>query len=323
MRRLRYADIDAARRRRGGSALLFLTDRCPVGCGHCSVDSRPDSPRITDFPLFREVVEGLCASVYELIGISGGEPFVERRGLALAVDRLTEAGKDVSIVTSGVWATSDLPPRWIRDVISRCGAVVLSTDAFHTAQLPDERFVRAARTIGRLGVWVIVQVVDVPGAPDHASRLLEHAFGARWSDHAEIHRVAMLARGRAETIFQVSTMTAGRDFGPCHLARSPVVRYDGLSSVCCNEAVIVGRGPADLRRTARDRDGIAEVLAGFDRHALFRAVGAVGPGALTADPRFADLADQRFRSVCDVCWLMTERVDGADDPLLAAASEWR
>src|SRR2546430_12775423 len=107
MRRLSLAQVEEARQTLGQSVLLFLTDRCPVGCAHCSVDSRQDSPTISDFELFEQIVEALCTRPdLRLVGISGGEPFVERRGLMLASRRLIEAEKDVVVYTSGVWATS-------------------------------------------------------------------------------------------------------------------------------------------------------------------------------------------------------------------------
>ena len=60
--RLGWQEIEDIRNERGRSTLLFITDRCPVGCAHCSVDSRRDSPTITDFELFGEIVEWLARS---------------------------------------------------------------------------------------------------------------------------------------------------------------------------------------------------------------------------------------------------------------------
>ena len=84
------------------------------------------------------------------VGISGGEPFVERRGLSLAVERLAAAGKDIVLYTSGVWASGEAP-EWIRGVLGQASCVFLSTDAFHAASIDDARFVRAARAIAEAG----------------------------------------------------------------------------------------------------------------------------------------------------------------------------
>lgn len=322
MRRLSIADIDAARGTRGSTALLFITDRCPVGCGHCSVDSRPDSPRIRDFVRFGQVVEALCASGYQLFGISGGEPFVERRGLTHATERFAAAGKDIAIVTSGVWATSADPPQWTKRVLRRCGAILLSTDDYHASGVSDLRFRHAARAVAGEGVWLVCQVIDTGAQLDRATALLADAFGPGWADFAEIKPVPLLPHGRAASFFDPAATTPGRDFGPCRIARSPVIRYDGTMSVCCNEAVIMGRGPEPLRRRCTDAAEVSAALAAFDRHAFFRAVGDVGPGLLTADPRLADLAEPGYRSICDLCWSMVDRLgDAAADPVFIAAAE--
>ena len=97
-----------------------------------------DSPTITDFELFGEILDWICEQdALEVVGISGGEPFVERRGLTLAVRRFTDAGKRVVLYTSGVWATRPQPPAWIAEVLDRATTVCLSTDAFHEEGVAD------------------------------------------------------------------------------------------------------------------------------------------------------------------------------------------
>ncbi|MCT9933604.1 radical SAM protein [Planotetraspora sp. A-T 1434] len=313
--RLRLADVEAARDTPGASALLFITDRCPVGCGHCSVDSRPDSPRVTDFTLFEGVLDALCAGEPRLIGVSGGEPFAERRALTLAADRITAAGKHLVVYTSGFWGNRT--SGWVRRVLRACSCVFLSTDAFHQARLADERFANAARAIADEGTPLVVQVVDDQDAVDRAVGLLEQALGPCWPEAAELNRVGLLPYGRAAGLVAPRPLVAGKDFGPCRVARSPVVRYDGVVAACCNEAVVMGRGPAEFRRTCGDAPETAEALKELRHHAMFSVVATVGPGPITADPRLADLADRRFTSICELCWLVAERIpDPAHDPLL-------
>src|SRR5690242_9306604 len=110
-RTLRFDEVNDIRYRRGNAVLLFLTDRCPVGCLHCSVDSRRDSPAVRDHALLRDIVGSLAG--YErlsMVGISGGEPFVERRALSESVAALSAAGKHVVLYTSGLWAKVDPIP---------------------------------------------------------------------------------------------------------------------------------------------------------------------------------------------------------------------
>lgn len=320
--RLDWQAIDDIRHERGRSTLLFITDRCPVGCAHCSVDSRRDSPTITDFELFGEIVEWLVAQDYDVIGISGGEPFVERRGLSLAARRITEAGKRLVVYTSGVWAKRPDPPAWIADVLDRCTTVFLSTDAFHQEGVGDGHYVNAARAIQRAGAWIVVQVLEVDGMVQRAADLLRDAFGPGWEDHAELHPLAPLTAGRGADVFMRTKHQPGRTFAPCGSLASPTIRYDGVVAACCNERAIMGWGPEALRRRATDRQSLGAAVDALHGDPLLRAIGSVGPGVLTAHPRFADLADTPFTSVCDVCWKMLDRTagDAAPDPLIGAIS---
>ncbi|MEW1718237.1 radical SAM protein [Streptomyces sp. NPDC093109] len=320
MRRLSFADLQEGREERGTLALLFITDRCPVGCGHCSVDSRPDSPRITDFALFEEVVEGICALPdARVIGISGGEPFVERRGLSLASRRIHESGKDLILYTSGFWGPPDpgddhagQAPAWARAVLRRAAAVYLSTDAYHEESVHEHRFTGAARAVAAEDVWLVVQVVNDPAMVARAEELLTLAFGPGWSSYAEVATAPLLPYGRAGGLASPLLPSerpryAGESFGKCRTANVPTIRYDGTSTMCCNEMVITGAGPKRLRRRCTDRREVTAALTGFTHDSLYRAVGTVGPGLVTAHPRYQDLAGKEFASVCELCWVMAKR----------------
>ncbi|WP_433431134.1 hypothetical protein [Nonomuraea sp. CA-141351] len=300
---LTYEYIEATRRRRWASALLYLTDRCPVGCAHCSVDARPDGPRISDWPLFEQIVSVLCGvESFEIVGISGGEPFTERRGLTFATEKLVEAGKSVVLYTSGYWGD---PAPWIRRVLGRSSCVVLGTDAFHAARLADDRVLSAIKAIRDAGCWLVLQTI---GTDREAAELLTRALGASWRDHAEIHVTGLLPVGRARALRTATPPRAGRAFGPCTVADAPVVRYDGRVSACCNETVITGGGPASLRRHARDAAELRATLDSFKVDPLLRFISTHGPGPLA---HLANLEDREFRHICQLCWRLTGML-GAD-----------
>lgn len=304
-----HSDIEQIRRTRGRSMLLFITDRCPVGCQHCSVDSRPDSLTISDFRLFGEILDWLCAKPeIEVVGISGGEPFVERRGLTIASRRLADAGKGQVVYTSGVWATEATTPRWISDVLGRCSCVYLSTDAFHARTVADNRFIRAAHAIAATGTWMVVQVLNHERTIDRANSLLRDAFGESLADFAELNIIVPLTNGRGANVFTRTAHLPGYAFGPCSLVLSPMVRYDGLVTGCCNESVIMNLGPSRLRQRVGSIEELAAAVEGFHADPLLRAIGGAGLGALTEHPRFADLAEEQFTSNCQLCWKMLYRL---------------
>lgn len=308
MRRLRLAEVLRGRYSFGHALLLFLTDRCPVGCAHCSVDSRRNSPTITDFELFGELVETIAADdQLTMIGISGGEPFVERRGLTIATDAFAAADKDVVLYTSGVWAQSKRVPAWVPGVVDKASTVFLSTDAYHADAIDDERYVRAARTIAERGVPIVVQVLDIPEMVEQAERLLEHAFGDDVASHAEISLIEPLPYGRGESLFARPPLMHANSIGSCALLAAPVVRYDGVVTACCNEQVIMGRGPDRLRRRCRTGAELADALARLRGDPLLRIIGRVRAGAVVMHPRFADLGERSFHGICDLCWHLQER----------------
>lgn len=312
-RRISHAEATELRRTAGATLALFLTDRCPVGCGHCSVSSRVDSPTITDWDLFHELVAGICAlPSLQAVAITGGEPFAERRGLIHAVESLHTAGIAVILFTSGHWATRDPAPPWISDVLSLTCTVYLSTDSFHaiTSSMratpsrpraspvdggPFDVLRRAAEMVERAGCQLVIQVLDEPGAIDVARGL---------SATADISVNRPLAVGRGREVFAQAPVRPVSEFGRCGLLNSPTVRYDGTITACCNEAVIMGTGPGALRRTVHTRQGVPEALGELAGDPVLRVMGRLGAGALESIVQEAG-----FRSICDPCWSAHARVE--------------
>jgi hypothetical protein len=296
--------MEALRREHGRSASLFITDRCPA---------RAESPAIIDFELFEQILEWLAMRPdLELISITGGEPFVERRGLALSTRRLGAAGKQVAVYTSGVWAASGRVPGWIHDVLARCDCVVLN------ASTDDDALINAAREITAAEAWLVMQVTDAEGARERTAALLTKAFGGRWDQHAEINVIAPVRYGR-------SVPVEGRSFGPCQLLRSPVIRYDGAVSACSNDGVTKDEGPARLRRAARSAAELDAALTSFRADMALRVIDDAGFGSLTRHPALRELGGQRFSTNCELCWKALDRLptgsDRALDTLTPASDE--
>jgi hypothetical protein len=317
--RLTHRAMEALRRERGRAITLFVTDRCQVGCAHCSVDSRADSPTISDFELFGRILEWVAAQPeLELVSITGGEPFVERRGLALATRRLGAAGKVLAVYTSGVWANGARIPPWIHDVLARCDCVYLSTDAHHAANIEEDCLVNAAREIAAAEAWLVLQILEHDGARERAAELLNLAFGGRWDQHAEINVVPPVRHGRGSTLIQPSTPVEGRSYGPCPLVCSPVLRYDGAISACGNDAVIMGSGPKRLRRNFASVAELGKAVADLRNDSLLRVIGTTGFAALTRHSNLRELGEQRFSSNCELCWKALDRMPDGSDPELDA-----
>ena len=319
--RLRLAEVNRIRYQRGTAVLLFLTDRCPVGCLHCSVDSRRDGPRVRDHELLRDIVGSLAG--YErlsMVGISGGEPFIERRALSEAVSTLAAAGKQVVLYTSGVWARANPVPQWIATVLAQVSCLFMSTDAFHAATVDGDRFVAALRAVADQGTPIVVQVLNRPDDMAEARQLLSTAFGPEWEAYAEINSLVPLAHGRGAAVFERPAAGQGQSFGGCRVAATPVVRYDGAVTACCNEGLIMGHGPDRLRERHSTGQQVVDALERVWADPFLRLLNASGTAALTVHPRYADMASQSYRGICDFCAHAQRRTPalGRDDDRLLA-----
>jgi hypothetical protein len=325
MRTLTLDQADRIRAQRHRAVLLYITDRCPVGCAHCSVDALPRGARPADAALLERLVDGLCGMErLSLVGISGGEPFMEPRALQMASEKLAGAAKRLVLYTSGNWGRDDgTAPRWTGAVLARAACVVLSTDSYHAARIPDARFVAALRAAADAGTWIAVQVLGSGAQIASAERLLVTALGSAWADRAEIRPTELLTRGRGAQLPAGRRSPArqglpGRSFGACHLVQAPVVRYDGRLTACCNEDVVTGHGPAALHAIGRGSQELRDALAAMEREPFLAAIGAAGPGALTRLPRFRELGERDYPDICALCWALLGQGAGTDPAVQAA-----
>ena len=307
---MRHDQIVSLRHTPNKSALLFLTERCPVGCRHCSVDSRPRSTSIQDWALFESLVVGLAGSAeLEVVGVSGGEPFSEPEGLVFAVDLLSQAHKAVVLYTSGEWGGKS-EEGWIRDILRRVKSVVISTDSFHRERLPSSVVNEALRACAQRGAWIILQVLEEPEALAIASEMLREALGSDWDTHSEICTVPLLPYGRGRRLTREQWTKPLSQFGRCSHLGSPVVRFDGVVAACCNETVITGKGSGRLRSRCRNGDSVLEVLKQLFNDPMNRAMRTMGPSGISKLPAFRELANTPCASVCDACWLLHDHACG-------------
>jgi hypothetical protein len=302
---LKHLEIERIRQTRGASLLLFITDRCPVACSHCSVDSRPDSPMISDFELFGELLLGICKhESVKVVGISGGEPFTERRGLALACEALVNSNKRIVIYTSGVWATKvDSEPQWIIEILKSCSTVYLSTDSFHQNRVPVVHFQRAALEIVKAGAWLVVQTLEV----EKTTSLLEMVFGVDFSGCAEVVGISPLQNGRGQNVFDLKGHQPASAMGTCSLAVTPVIRYDGNISSCCNEDIIMGKGPARFRSKVQNALELRRTLIQFKHDPVMKSVAQVGLGQILIHPKLDTLNKRKYLNNCELCWKVMEK----------------
>ena len=303
MTRINAEVLDRIRRTPDGSVLLFLTDRCPVGCAHCSVDSTPDGGTVTDYDHLREIVTALAERPdLQNVGISGGEPFSERRGMTVAMDVLGPSDKTIALYTSGIWAgPGGRTTAWHRSILEMVDTVILSTDAFHAARIRENGFRDALTALAATDAWIIVQAIATAKTTAMARTALEEVLGAGWRDRAEIREIPFMPYGRGAAFgLKPRHLGTADELGRCTVADSPVVRYTGSVIACCNEEVQMGRGPDNLRSHARTAADVDTALDRFRDDDQLRLIADLGAGEVARRAGLPE--DRRYGSICELCW---------------------
>jgi len=310
--RLTAATIQRLRLTPGASVELYITDRCPVGCAHCSVDALPARAR-PDLELLRRLVDGITGlDGLKEVGISGGEPFAVPDALKLAVDRLKDHAQLV-LYTSGFWAQAKRLPTWIPDILRSVDTVFLSTDRYHLEQLPWDVVCSAARTVIDSGAWLVIQIIDEGDALAEAAQQIGDHFGDSFTEVMEFNPTQLLYAGRAEHLRERSEgpVPLDRNFGACGLLYAPVVRYDGRVTACCNEGVIMGGGPRRLHGAVSNASDLTARIHGFRDDPFLTALRSPVAGVralerLLPDPNGG--AAKPYRSICQACAALNSRL---------------
>lgn len=259
---------------------------------------------ISDFQLFGELLQGICLQEsVKVVGISGGEPFTERRGLTLACEALKENNKKIVIYTSGMWAIAEEEPQWINRVLKACATVYLSTDSFHQNRVPAAHFQRAAAEIATAGVWLVVQTLEV----ENTTLLLQDVFGTNFSKFVEVVGITPLQNGRGQEVFNFTQRHPAESMGTCRLAATPVIRYDGSITSCCNENIIMGKGPERFRVHAQNSQELQRTLIHFKHDPVMKSVAQVGLGQILIHPKLNTLSHKKYLNNCELCWKIMEK----------------
>lgn len=314
-KRFKQADFDERRWVPGKMMGIVLTDRCPVGCAHCSVSALMDDAGPDGSSRFATHVEQLAALPQaEVVFITGGDPFVHLDELEAAVGALVAAAKRVVVHTSGYWGADELVVERARAVLARVSTLVLGVDLYHRKGVRDDALIGAMRMAHCEGCWVVAQVIVGLNQPDHrayAVAMLEAALGAEWRAHAEIDENPPLDHGRAAKIerFKQAPRAAGR----CDVVNRRMLCFDGEVTACCNEGVLQGSGPAGLRRTVGDA-GVEEALTRLAADPLVRLVHDLPTGAAyELVSSVAGVEPEPVAGTCDACWRTGELLSGLSD----------
>lgn len=268
-------------------------------------------PSITDRQLFVDLVRAICDHPdFPIVGITGGEPFVERWGLDKATSMLSDAGKSIVLYTSAIWASEPAAKLgWELSILRRTATVVLSSDAFHSRRVSADTLRAAVHLVLDAGAHPVMQYLALPGAAPPV-RFMEELLGSEWNQTADLKVIELVNEGRAAKhgLWRERVTVPGEAVGSCH-AVQPTVRYDGVITKCCNANVMFGRGPDALRTTIQRGTDLRDELDRIKSSGWLRYIAHNGLGPLTRHPHAELLAQETYAPPCDLCWKLLERVD--------------
>ena len=105
-----FRSIQGESTRAGRPCAFVRLAGCDVGCTYCDTPQAQDPRAGRDLPV-EEVCGELLGYRLPLVTITGGEPLLQRDGVAHLAARLLEAGQTVMLETSGCFPLGGLDPR--------------------------------------------------------------------------------------------------------------------------------------------------------------------------------------------------------------------
>lgn len=256
---------------------LRTTERCNVGCYHCSLSAKPTG-RDMPIELGIDAIRTAAKAGIGLLHVSGGEPLLYPQ-LPVIVEEGKAAGMVVEIVTSTFTQpeNEEVELSLLRK-LAACGldTVILSYDDGHAQRVGIEKVVRFTQEAIELGLDICIFGIESPHVSITIDKIAEafsrHGINSERLDWAS----AMFSyAGRGATCLPSCLPNEGKaSFARCpYVMPVPTILPDGKFLLCpCSilqsEHFIIG----DYHR-----DGMEKVLYNFRHSPIYRMLGKLGP----------------------------------------------
>lgn len=257
--------------------IIRATERCAVGCDHCSISATPRGADLSLESLVEVLQEARRADV-GLIHFSGGEPLLHA-DLERFVQAAGEHGFYAELTTSTFTHEGDNPStrlRTLRDVGLR--RVMLSYDASHARRVPIGRYAAFLLESLAQGIEVCACVVEWPESPWTLERVRSECESLGCEVAAvDWCRVGLSLVGRAARYEgRVSEAGGGEDARCPYVLVAPTLAPNGVVHLCPN---VQSDSPLFTVGNVHEQP-LSQILASMEGSALYRALSAHGPHGL-------------------------------------------
>ena len=312
---MRIADIAEATFRFHHAVYVSLTEKCPIRCRHCFVESAPTREEQADVAAFTRWIEGVAATPgLRVAFFSGGEPFSHPLALRAALQACHRHGVCGIVCTSGFFGKSDLSTERLLDAFPEIECLYISTDPFHEEFVPLDWLRRVAQIADRRGILVGFQIVDDDPENSLFMRRFGEIVGFDVVPRDRIVMVPLAKQGRAErelTAAEEAQVRRPQGHGlsavsqqPCAWLATPWIREDGVVSACPNLGVF--RAASHPLQLGNLNDEKYEVLAArSDDDPYIQGLRVFGPRWVAEHYPVGEWGWDRtaFKgsSICDLC----------------------
>jgi organic radical activating enzyme len=294
---------------------VSLTQKCPITCRHCFVESGPRRDEHIPPAEFESWIGEIAqhAGVRAIV-FSGGEPFSHPGALKAGLAACAAANKYSIISTSGYWASRpDLANRFL-DNYPAFNALWLSTDVFHEEFVPLSNLRVAAEVAAARNSEVFFQIVDDDPENSEFMRRFEGALGPDLASKDRVYIVPLSRIGRGRDLEPNQLVTTGNGDAdrvpdmPCPWLGAPWVHED--SSMCACPNLDVHRQPDHVLKLGKlGVDRFQDASGRADQDWFVQALRVYGPRSITEMFPLQQWGWQKDvfhgSSICDLCHSIT------------------
>jgi len=276
---LRLPELERLRATPHAAVAYLMTERCTAACRHCSVRATATSAPAAPVERVRAWVRSIGeAPATRVLGITGGEPFLEREALSAALEEARAAGLQTVVYTNAYWAPSASKARQVLAGLPPIDLIQFGADRFHGEFVPLENLRHATEAALELDCGVWFQICDTEWVSYAAE--LKSAIGERAWEACDVSLVPILSVGRAaDNAFDEDQTEVPIPEGGCAALATPMVRPDGSVIACCSEHAYVADRPG-LTLGHLEETPYAEIVARALTDAVLTIIREEGPRGL-------------------------------------------
>jgi hypothetical protein len=255
---------------------LRITERCNVGCPHCSLSAKPTG-RDMPIDLANEAIRKASSFGIGLLHISGGEPLLHPE-LPKIVAEGRAAGMVVEMVTSTfTYACNEKHELDLLRQLAESGlnTILLSYDDGHAKCVSLDKFLRFTRKAMDLGLEICIFCIDSPYMLISADKMVK-VFSSNGLDttHLEWARGMYSGVGRGKNRLYEEDHERKILFNRCpYVMPVPTLTPEGKFLLCpcsilSSKYFILGDYYTD---------GMLKVLCNFECSPIYKMLGKYGP----------------------------------------------